>query len=89
MAAAISAFKTAVDQAFAQVNANLDNIQADETALAKQITDLQAQIAAGGSSLTPEDQASLDAAVASATALAARTKTIADAVPDTVVPPTA
>lgn len=89
MAAAISAFKQAVDQAFAQVNTNLDNIQADEAGLAKQITDLQAQIAAGSSVLTAEDQAALDATVAAANAVAARTKTIADSVPDTVAPPVA
>ena len=56
MAAAISAFKAAVDQAFAQVNSNLDNIQADEASLAQKITDLQNSPGA----ITPEDQAALD-----------------------------
>lgn len=87
MAAAISAFKTVVDQAFAEVNANLDNIQADEAGLAKQIADLQAEVASGSSTLTPEAQKMLDDTLAAANAMVARTKAVADAVPDTVTAP--
>jgi hypothetical protein len=47
-------------------------------------------IAAGNSTLTPEDQAALDLVTTNATALATRTKATADAVPDLPsVPPTA
>jgi uncharacterized phage infection (PIP) family protein YhgE len=84
---AISDFKTAVDEAFGQVNAGLDNIQADETTLAQQIADLKTQIGSGSSTLTPEDQAALDAIVTNANAMAARTKSIADSVPDSIPAP--
>lgn len=84
----LAAFKASVDAQFAVVNTNLDNIVADEAGLAKQITDLQAQIAADANSdLSPASQALLDQAVTDATAIAARTKATADSVPDTVTPP--
>ena len=83
----ITDFAAAVQTSFDAVNASLDNVVTDEANLAKQIADLQAQIAAGGSVLTPEDQAALDLIVANAVALAAHTKSIADAVPDLPVVP--
>ena len=84
----VSVFATAVQKSFDAVTASLDNIVSDEASLAKQISDLQAQIAAGGSNLTAEDQAALDAVSVKADALAARTKAVSDAVPDLPVPPT-
>jgi hypothetical protein len=84
---AISEFATKANAAFTTVNAALDNIVADEAALAKQISDLQAQIAAGNSVLTPEDQAALDGVVTAGTALAAKVQSIADAIPDLPAPP--
>jgi hypothetical protein len=84
----ITDFQTAVQASFDAVTTSLDNIVTDEANLAKQISDLQAQIAAGGSTLTPVDQAALDTLAANATALAAKTKGIADAVPDLPTPPT-
>lgn len=82
----VADFKTKVDAAFASVNTALDNIVTDETGLAKQIQDLKDIIAAGPITLDPASQAALDAVSASADALLARTKSIADSVPDTVTP---
>jgi uncharacterized phage infection (PIP) family protein YhgE len=83
----ITDFAVAATAALTQANTSLDNIVADEANLSKQIADLQAQIANGSSVLTPEDQAALDAVGVSASALADRTKTAADAVPDLPTPP--
>src|SRR6185369_13648675 len=80
----IADFKTKVDAQFVKVNASLDNIVADEAALNQKIKDLAAQIAAGGSTLTPEDQAALDSLATAGDALVAKTQGVADAVPDTV-----
>ena len=80
-------FAATVQTQFDAVNVSLDNIVADEANLAKQISDLTAQIAAGGSNLTTEDQTALDKVNANATALATKTKAIADAVPDLPSPP--
>lgn len=86
----ITDFAMAVQTQFDTVTGSLDNIVADEANLAKQIQDLKDQIAAGGSTLTPTDQAALDLVVTNATALAAKTKSVADNVPDLpTVPPTA
>lgn len=82
----IADFKTKVDGAFATVNKGLDNIIADEASQAKQIQDLKALIAAGTSTLDPASQAALDALSADADALVARTKAIAEAIPDTITP---
>lgn len=78
----ISDFATTANAALKQANDSLDNIVSDEANLSKQIADLVAQIAASGSVLTPEDQTALDNVASTATALAARTKVAADAVPD-------
>lgn len=83
----ITDFAMKVQTQFDAVNVSLDNIVADEANLAKQISDLKDQIAAGGSNLTPEDQAALDLVDSNATAAAAKTKAIADAVPDLPSPP--
>jgi hypothetical protein len=83
----ITDFSTVVQAQFDAVTSSLDNIVSDEANLAKQISDLQAQIAAGGSTLTPEDQAALDTLAANAMALATKTKGIADSVPDLPKPP--
>jgi hypothetical protein len=80
-------FAAAATAALAQANVSLDNIIVDETNLAKQIQDLKDQIANGESVLSVEDQAALNAVVVSATALADRTKTAADSVPDLPAPP--
>ena len=83
----ITDFATAVEATLVTVNASLDNIVADEANLAKQIADLQSQIAASGSVLTAVDQAALGLAATNSATLAARTKAIADAVPDLPAPP--
>ena len=85
----ITDFATAVEATLVTVNASLDNIVADEANLAKQIQDLKDQIASGASTLTPADQAALDLAATNSATLAARTKAIADAVPDLPAPPPA
>jgi predicted nucleic acid-binding Zn-ribbon protein len=84
----ITDFATTVQAQFDTLNASLDNIVSDEANLAKQITDLQAQIAAGNSTLNPLDQAALDSVVTNATAAAAKTAGVAAAVPDLPLPPT-
>jgi hypothetical protein len=83
---ALTDFAAKANAALAEANTSLDNIVTDEAALAKSIADLQAQIAAGGSVLTPEDQAALDSVASTAAALATRTKGVADAVPDAITP---
>ena len=84
----ITAFAAQVNDALAQVNTNLENVVADEQALAKQIADLQAQIANDpGSDLSPESQALLDGIVTTSASAAAKTKQMADSVPDSVTPP--
>lgn len=85
---AISDFAAATQASFTAISASLDNISADEAALAKMITDLQAQILASGT-LSPEDTAALAAVTDAANSLAAKTKGIADAVPDAPAPPPA
>jgi SMC interacting uncharacterized protein involved in chromosome segregation len=84
----ITAFVTSVNDSFTQLGTSLDNISADEANLAKQIADLQAQIANDpNSDLSPESQAKLDAVQTAAASMAVRTKTLADSVPDSVTPP--
>lgn len=77
----IEDFAAAVQPALSQIDAGLSNLAGDIANLQKQISDLQA--AAG--SLTPEQQAALDAISATATNLATKTKALSDVVPD--VPP--
>src|ERR1017187_6060041 len=86
---AVSDFSTKVQAQFDATNTSLDNIVSDEANLAKQITDLAAQIAASPSTLVPADQAALDTLVTNATAVAAKTAGIAAVVPDLPVPPPA
>jgi len=86
---AVSDYAAKANTAFQTISDSLDNIVADESNLAKQITDLKAQIAAGGSTLTPADQTALDTLATAGEALAAKTKTIADGVPDLPAPPPA
>ncbi len=83
----ISDFSTAVTAAFAEIGTSLDNIVADEANLAKQIQDLKDQLIAGGT-LSATDLAALKAVSDNATAMAAKSKSIADAVPDLPPPPT-
>jgi len=86
MMSAISDFAANVSTNFSTVSAALDNIAADEKNLAKQITDLQAQLSAAGT-LSAADQAALDSVATAAAAMAAKTQGIADAVPDLPAPP--
>jgi hypothetical protein len=86
---AVSDYATRANLAFTNISASLDNIVTDEANLAKQISDLVAQIAAGGSVLIPADQTALDTLAAAGDALATKTKSIADAVPDLPAPPPA
>ena len=84
---AVSDYAAKANAAFTTINDSLDNIVADESNLAKQITDLKAQIAAGGSTLTPADKTALDTLATAGETLAAKTKSMADAVPDLPAPP--
>ena len=83
---AISDFAAATQASFSAISASLDNIAADEANLAKQITDLQAQILASGT-LSAEDLASLNDVANTASAMATKTAGIAAAVPDAPAPP--
>jgi uncharacterized coiled-coil protein SlyX len=65
-----------LNAALAAISAEVDKVSADTDNLLAQL----AAIPPGG--LTPEQQAAIDAAVASATGIAARLKTIDDKVPD-------
>lgn len=65
-----------LNSALAAISSEVDKVSADTDNLLAQL----AAIPPGG--LTPEQQAALDAAVASATGIAARLKTIDDKVPD-------
>lgn len=88
MNAQIQAFQTAVMAAFADLSASLDNIVSDEAAQASTILALQQSIANNsGSTLAPEDQSVLDTLVSNAQTLAAKTKAVADAIPDAVPVP--
>jgi len=65
-----------LNAALTAISAEVDKVSADTDNLLAQL----AAIPPGG--LTPEQQAAIDAAVASATGIAARLKTIDDKVPD-------
>lgn len=78
MSQQVEDFKKAVDAAFKDISDSLDNIVKDEEGLAKQIADF---IAAQGS-LSPPDLATLTTIAQNAVAMADRTKSIADNVPD-------
>lgn len=76
---------TDFNKAFADMGAALDNIAADEANLAKQIDVLFKQIAdliAAGGTLGEADAEKLNVVRIAALAMAERTKSIADAVPD-------
>ncbi len=70
-----------------QTTAALDNIIADQQSLASQIQALKDQIAAGSSTLSPEDAAALDSVLSAAQSNATKAQTQADAVPDLPSPP--
>lgn len=78
----IEDFKATVQPALTKIDAGLTNLSGDIANLQKQISDLQA--AAG--SLTPEQQAALDAISTSVTDLATKTQALADVVPDVPTP---
>jgi hypothetical protein len=84
---AVSDFAAKVQAQFDATNTSLTSIVTEEATLAKQITDLQAQIAASPSTLVPADQLLLDTIVANVNTLAARTAGIAAAVPALPAPP--
>jgi len=65
-----------LNSALAAISTEVDKVSADTDKLLAQL----AAIPPGG--LTPEQQAAIDSAVASATSIAARLKTIDDKVPD-------
>ena len=93
---AIDTFVAGVQAAFAQVNAGLDTavaeiqkIAADEANLAAQIADLK-----NNATLSPDDQAKLDAVLSNAQSMATRSGSVADSltqldasVPDLPPPP--
>jgi len=83
MRTSLQTFVDSVNADFAKVNTALDNIVADETALAAQIADLKTKI----TGLDADEQAALDAAVVSADALVAKSTAAADSVPDSVPAP--
>lgn len=80
----LTAFQTAVNDAFAKVDTALANITADETNLLQQIEELKNSL----TDLTPDQQAKLDAVVTAANDMAARTQAVADAVPEPPTPET-
>lgn len=84
----ISDFATKVQAAFSSVNDSLTNIAADEANLAKMISDLKDQLAAGAP-ISPADMQHLADISTAADAMAAKTKEIADSVPDLPAPPPA
>jgi uncharacterized coiled-coil protein SlyX len=69
-----------LNAALATISSEVDKVSADTDNLLAQL----AAIPTGG--LTPEQQAAIDSAVASATAIADRLKTIDDKVPDVTTP---
>lgn len=77
----ISDLNTFIVSALSSINASLDNIQADESALLAKITELT-----NSNSLSAEDLAALSAIQSGAQALVDRTKAVADAVPDAPPP---
>lgn len=74
-----AAFKAATDANFAEMDANFANIVADETNILNQLKTI--------GQLSPANQAILDAAVAALTARVAKSKAIADTIPDATVQP--
>lgn len=78
----IADFKQAVSDQLTAIGAALDNISADEATLLQKITDLQNS----AGELTPANQQTLTDIVTSLTGMAAHSKTVADAVPDTPPP---
>lgn len=78
------------NKAFADMSAALANIAADEANLAKQIDALVKQVAdlvAAGGTVSAADLEALSVVRNAAVDMAARTKGIADAVPDPAPPP--
>jgi|SRR6187399_1417707 len=73
---AVMATLEQLNEALATISTEVDKVSADTNNLLAQL----ANIPTGG--LTPEQQAAIDSAVASATAIADRLKTIDDKVPD-------
>lgn len=71
---AIQTLKTAFESFKADVNASLDNIAADETAILAKLGTL--------GDLTPANQEVIDSIVADMGALATKTKALADSIPD-------
>jgi len=74
---AVAAFKAAADAQLTALDTALDNIAADEKAILDKLKTL------GG--LSPANQAILDQAVADLTNRVAKTKALADSIPDTPV----
>lgn len=90
MSEQIDVLVTDFNKAFADMSAALDNIAADEATLALQIDALTKQIGdliAAGGTLSAADFDALSVVRNAAVAMAARTKGIADAVPDPVPAP--
>jgi division protein CdvB (Snf7/Vps24/ESCRT-III family) len=83
----ISVFQAKVQVQFDSLTGSLSSFSTDIAILAKQISDLQAQIAASSSTLAPADQALLDTTVTNATALATAASTMVANIPD-LPPPT-
>lgn len=90
MSEQIDSLVTDFNAAFADMSAALVNIAADEANLAKQIDALVKQVGdliAAGGTLSAADFDALTAVRNTAVDMAAKTKGIADAVPDPVPPP--
>lgn len=88
MSEQVDSLVTDFNKAFADLSASLDNIAADEQRLADQITALTKQIAdilAAGGTLSAADFDALSVVRNAAVAMAAKTKGIADAVPEPAV----
>jgi predicted nucleic acid-binding Zn-ribbon protein len=83
----VAALKADMDQKFAAIKANVENIGGDVTNLGTQIADLKAKLEAAGK-LDAEDLAAFDEIKSGADAIVDRTKAIADETPEPEPPVT-
>jgi hypothetical protein len=77
----IDAFKAATDKKLAALGVAIDNISADEAEILRKLTEINAN-----QDLTPENQAKLDAVLASLDSAVTKSQALADSLPDVVVP---
>ncbi len=80
-------FVTASTAANGALSAALDNIVADEANVLQQLQDLKNQVGQGTGTLTPAQEASLDAAITQLNASVTKAQSIASSIPDLPPPP--